>query len=552
MKNSATIKWLFGHTKKHMWKMAILIFLNVFFATLTVLFAFSVKGVVDSAIARDKDGLIKYSVLLVTEAVLQFVCRFSINGLSERVKAGIEMDLRSKIFSEILGKKYKNLTEYHSGELMNRLTADVQVISTGITGIVPTVVSAVARLLMAVGALAYLDWVFAVAFSVAGALVFVVLSVTRGKLKSLHKKIQETDGRTRSFMQECIEHVLAIKVFSADKQINDKADAYQKENFDYKMKRKTYSVLGHATYNFIFSAGYIFALVYGGLMIYGLKMSYGDLSAILQLVNNVQVPFASLSGVIPQYFAMLASAERLVELEKLEDEPKQTDFDRDGVYSELKSIELKDAVFSYGKDKIFDGACLNVDKGDFVAVKGNSGIGKSTLMKLFLGVYPLDSGEFNLKTDGGEIPLSNSTRTLFSYVPQGNLVFSGTIRDNVAFARPDATDEEIDRALAVGCAKDFVDNLPLGVNTIIGENGLGLSEGQIQRIAIARAVLSRAPIILLDEATSALDEETESRVLGNFKEMKNVTLIIVTHKKRAFEICEKKIKIKDGKICPAV
>lgn len=191
---------------------------------------------------------------------------------------------------------------------------------------------------------------------------------------------------------------------------------------------------------------------------------------------------------------------------------------------------------------------LKINKGDFVAIMGISGIGKSTLLKLLLGVFNLNSGSITLETDSGSIPIDKNTRKMFSYVPQGNMLISGTIRDNITFINQNASDEEIEQAVRISCSKQFIDELPSGIETVIGEKGLGLSEGQVQRLAIARSLLANAPVILLDEATSALDENTEKEFLQNLKELKNVTCIIVSHKMAALEICNKKFKSKTVKL----
>jgi len=550
MKGKRTLKWLSDTSKKERVKMIVLILSNAFFSVLSILFAFAIKGILDGAEKGDSQKLLFYSIGIGGIVVLQFAFRFIIAGLTEHIRGKLEMQYKTRIFSQILTKKHDKINGYHSGELMNRLTSDVSVVSEGITSIVPSVVAAIARLVCAVIALVLLDWIFAVAFTVAGVLVFLVVGLLRGKLKSLHKRTQETDGKVRSFMQECIENLLAVKVFSVNDKIEKQAETLQEKNFKIKMKRKNYSVLGHATYNFIFSAGYLFALIYGAciMLTNPVAMSYGSLSAILQLVNNVQVPFMSLSNVFPKYYAMLASAERLMEIEDVESESSSEFKNGRDLYENMKGITVSNVSFAYDRDIVLDNADLYINKGDFVAIHGSSGIGKSTLMKLMLGVYPTNDGEIFLETKDGKINLDGSTRTLFSYVPQGNMLFSGSLKDNVTFIKTDASQEEIDYALKVSCAKEFVDELPNGLETLVGENGVGLSEGQVQRIAIARAVLCNAPVILLDEATSALDEDTERRVLANLGEMKNSTLIIISHKKAAFEICNRKIKIVNKKI----
>lgn len=552
MSDGKTLKWIIKRSKSQNWKMVALIIANVLFSVLSVLFAFGIRAVIDGAVYKQEQKLLFGAIALAVIVVLQFAFRVFINGMTEHIKAKLDMAYKSELFSSILGKKYSATKSYHSGELLNRLSSDVSIITDGITGIVPTIASAVARLASAVVALVILDWVFAIAFSVAGILVFTVVGLLRGKLKSLHKKAQETDGKTRSFMQECIENLLAIKVFDTNAKIERECDDLQKENFRFRMKRKNYSVLGHASYNMIFSAGYLFALIYGGIKIFKDIMGYGDLSAVLQLVNNVQVPFMSLSGILPKYFGMLASAERLMEIEDLPDEPEKTALDFKSIYQNTLKINFDGVSFTYDRDKVLDNTSFSIDKGDFVAITGISGIGKSTLMKLMLGVYSVDEGEIYLDTANGKVPLDNSTRGLFSYVPQGNMLFSGTLKDNVTFVNSNATDEQIKSALITSCADEFVSELPEGLNTVVGEKGVGLSEGQIQRIAIARALLCDSPIVLLDEATSALDEQTELKLLNNLKGMRDVTLVIISHKKAALDICNKRVEIKNKKVKTAI
>ena len=547
-KGQKPVKWLFGMSKKQHVNMIVLIFLNAVFSVMSILFAFAIKGIVDGAVNKNEKQIITYSALIIGIVILQFVLRVLINGLTDYIHGKLEIAYKSHIFSQILKKKHDKINVYHSGELMNRLTSDVTVVSDGVTSILPSVVAAVARLICAVIALVILDWIFAIAFTIAGIMVFSVIALLRGKLKSLHKRSQETNGKVRSFMQECIENLLAVKVFSVNGKIERQSDELQDENFKIKMKRRNYSVLGHATYNFIFSAGYLFALIYGGVKIFNGLLTYGSLSAILQLVNNVQVPFASLSNVMPKYYAMIASAERLMEIEDIESEIEDNLHSREQLVSAMNGIAIENVNFTYDRDIVLKDASVYINKGDFVLISGASGIGKSTLVKLMLGVYPLDNGRIYIDDNNGGIDLDNTTRTLFSYVPQGNMLFSGSLRDNVTFIKEDATEQEINRALEISCAKEFIDLLPQGLDTVVGENGVGLSEGQIQRIAIARAVLCDAPVVLLDEATSALDEETERKVLDNFRAIQDITLIIVSHKKAASSICNKTIKIKDKKI----
>ncbi len=548
MKNKSALRWIMNKSKKENKKMFVLLVADAIFSLLSIVFALLIKEIINSAVKFNEQRLLSFAVAIIVVVLLQFVFRIFTNCLAENIQARLEMAFKTSLFNSILIKKHNKITTYHSGELMTRITSDVSVVSSGYSSILPTIISAFTRLIGAVVVLIVLDWVFAIAFSVAGLLVFLVLGLLRGKLKSYHKKTQETDGRVRSFMQECIENLLAVKVFSVNGKIEKNAQDLQEENFKIKMKRRNYSVLGNAIYNFIFSAGYLFALIYGGVKILKKVLSYGELSAILQLVNNVQVPFMLLSNVVPKYYSMIASAERIMEIEDIQEEEIKENIDARKIYDNMKGLVIDNVCFTYDRDKVLQDASVYINKGDFVAITGHSGVGKSTLIKLLLGVYSLDYGKIYIDLGNAEVGLDSGTRSIFSYVPQGNMLFSGSLKDNITFINNNATKEQIEFALRVSCSDEFVSLLPNGLETIVGENGVGLSEGQIQRIALARAILTEAPIILLDEATSALDQTTEQKVLDNLKELKNCTVIIISHKKAALKVCNRNIQIKDKRI----
>ncbi len=548
MKKNNALKWIITNSKSQNKKIIVLLVANALFSALSIVFALFIKEIIDSAVGGNLQRLISFAVAISVIVIFQFVFRVFTSLLTENIKARLEISYKSLLFRDILRKKHSKIIGYHSGELMTRLTSDVSIVSEGVSTILPTIISATTRLVLAVVTLILIDWSFAIAFTVAGLSVFLVLSFLRGKLKRYHKKSQETDGKIRSFMQECIENILAVKVFSVNSKIEKQAEVLQEKNYKVKMKRHNYGALGHAIYNFIFSAGYLFALIFGGVKILKGVLTYGSLSAILQLVNNVQVPFISLSNVVPKYYSMLASAERIMEMQDVENEPEITPVDREKTYEKLKGIVVEGVDFTYDRDSVLKNASVYINKGDFVAITGASGVGKSTLIKLLLGIYSLDSGDVYLDTQDEKIALDNSTRTMFSYVPQGNMIFSGTLRDNITFINGEASEEEIARAIKISMCNEFIDKLPQGLETVVGENGVGLSEGQVQRIAIARAILTKAPILLLDEATSALDENTEKIVLDNLKGIAGATIIIVSHKKAAISICDKNIQIKDKKI----
>jgi ATP-binding cassette subfamily B protein len=259
---------------------------------------------------------------------------------------------------------------------------------------------------------------------------------------------------------------------------------------------------------------------------------------------------ASMSGLVPEFYSMIASAERLMELENLGDEPSSTSSelvneDLSTLYKRFKQISFDKVSFGYDSDLILDNATAVIRKGELVAVAGPSGIGKSTTMKLILGLIEPQSGKITLDFDNTSVNIGCEFRRLFAYVPQGNMVLSGTIGENIGFCRPEATEVELINAAKKAMLWDFISTLPEGLNTHIGERGLGLSEGQVQRLAVARAILSDAPILLLDEATSALDEVTEAELIHNIRSLKNKTCIFISHKHRTIQMCDRILNFSD-------
>ncbi|HCQ27265.1 MAG TPA: ABC transporter ATP-binding protein [Ruminococcaceae bacterium] len=545
------IKWMFTVCKKQFPMMILLVVLNAIYGISSVFFAKFSKSIIDGATqAKDFNIVIKFALCMLFLVAFQMILNITKNSLSERCSARLEMILKKYILDLVIKKDYQCVTSYHTGDLQNRMFNDVTLVANGFTTIIPESAYFGAKLLSSLIYLIVIDKIFALIFVIGGFTIFFITRILRKTLKKLHKKVQETEGKTRSFIQEILTNLLVIKAFAVDEKVNETTDELQNDNFKARMTKRNFSICANVGLGSIFSIGTVFAIAFGAYGILFKAMTYGTVTAIIQLVNQVQSPFVSLSGIMPKYYNTIASAERLMELDDLPDEEEinKNEIDKDAVYRALKSIEFENITFSFDRDFILDNTSLSINKGDFVAIMGISGIGKSTLLKLLLGVFNVNSGSIYLNTDNSKIFIDKNTRKLFSYVPQGNMLISGTIKDNITFINPSATDDEIAKAIEISCAKQFIDELPLGIETVIGEKGMGLSEGQIQRLAIARSLLANSPVLLLDEATSALDEQTEKQFLTNLKTLDNITCLIVSHKKAALDICNKSIKIKNGKI----
>ncbi len=551
IKDKNTLKWLFGVAKSQLFVVIALALISTVMSFLGVLFAFMCRNVIDSAVSGSREKLGFDLWILLGLILAQIILKFFQQWLSARASAKTEIAFKKKLFSTILKKDYGVIKEMPSGDLMTRLTNDISVISDGVINLIPSVVSMLSALIFATASLIIIDARFTIIFLVGGFLILVVASILRQLVKSLHKKAMETEGKLSSFFYESIGGMLMIKVFGIEERIESISDEHQKENYKAKLRRQYVGIFAGTGLTLLFQLGYIFAFGYSAFCLLGGIVSVGTVTAILQLVNQIQTPFAGITGIMPRYFGVLASAERVLEIENIADEKglNKKQINPEKTYKKLSSIVFNDITFSYDREIILSGANLEIEKGDFSVITGLSGIGKSTLLKLLLGVNSPDGGEIHLSlSDGKEIQISKRTRPLFSYVPQNSLLLSGTIKEAISITKPDATDDEIENALKISCADGFIKEFPLGLETKIGERGLGLSEGQIQRLAIARAILSDRSVILLDESTSALDEETERELLANLKNLKNKTLVIISHKKASYEICNKEIKIRNKKI----
>ena len=533
-KNTHVLRWLVRSVKKRLVALIAMTLLQAGSAYLSVRFALGSRAVIDSATGSSGDAFVPAVIRLACLIVGIVALRVLQRHLRDNTEAKLDRDWKRKLFHLVLQGEYPAVSAYHSGELISRLNTDVTIVDDGLVSVLPNLTSMVTRLVAAVWVMAGMEPRFTLALMGGGVLVMLGTGALRRAVKELHKKVRAADGRLAGFLQESIEKLLLVQAMDVTEETERRADVLLKERFALQRRRKNLSLMAGTAVSALCFAAEFAALVWCAYRLLHGQITFGTLTAVMQLVAQLEGPLVNMSGVLPKYIAMTASAERLMELDALKTEPASS-LDGGELYRRMSALTARELSFSYGEEELLHRVDFSLPKGSFTAVTGASGIGKSTLLKLLLGIYTPTGGELVAECGGESVPISRATRGLFAYVPQSNLLFSGTLRENLLITRPDADEEDIEKALHVSALDDVVTQLPLGLDTVLGENAAGFSEGQAQRLSIARAVISGAPILILDEVTSALDPQTERTVLERIAAMEGRTCIAVTHRSAALE-----------------
>ena len=543
MKQEKTLHWLWHVTGAKKGYILALTMIQGGAGVIGVVYALLLRAIVDSAVSKDTEGFRHSVVLIIALVLIQIGISALIRWLHELAVSDIENTLKQRLMDNILRKDYASVSATHTAEWLNRLTSDTTVVASGTVEILPGLVGTIVRLVSALVMIIALDPWFAYILVPGGILLIILTYAFRGVLKRLHKNIREKDGQLRVFLQERISNLMVIKAFAAENQASGGAAEAMAEHKRARMLRNRFSNVASVGFSVAMQGMYLLGVIYCAHGIMTGRVTFGTLTAVMTLIGQVQGPFANISGYLPRWYALTASAERLMEIEAFADDGAVADAETMQRYyrDQFHALGLRQATFSYRQmdDEetpiVLDGLDLEIRKGDIIAFTGHSGCGKSTTLKLLMCMYPLDGGERFI--DGQ--PLTAYHRRLFAYVPQGNALMNGTIREVVSFAVPEGSsdDERVKHALTIACADEFVED----VDAELGERGSGLSEGQMQRLAIARAIFSDSPILLLDEATSALDEATEKKLLENVRSLTDKTVIIVTHRKAALAVCNRQL-----------
>lgn len=537
-------KWLMSYSKPYAGRITLRMLMELSVTGMSLTMVAYSKKIIDSATIGNKfvNYLVIYICLMFAMLVVDNALTLITAILGEKFSFGI----RLQVYNKVIRSNWSTVEKYHTGDLMTRLTSDAGNIADGIITTIPNVIKLTIELLI----------VFFMLFSYSHMLACLGLCVAPvagiacwwlgRKVKKLQVKVQESEAKYRSFLQESLANLLIVKSFRNEEYVSERLTGLREERFGWIFKKMKVSVASSVAMSLSFQIGYITAFAYGALLIYRGEITYGTMTVFLTLVNRVQSPIMRLAQQIPSIIMILASAGRIIELQNIDEEPV--------LENRLKGREIgariENLSFGYTDELVISDCSVDIKPGEFMAIVGESGIGKTTLVRIMMSFLNKYTGSISYYDSEGNVNDNNAgMRNLISYVPQGNTLFSGTIRENIRMGKVDATEEEMCEALKLSAGYDFVMSLSNGLDTIIGERGYGLSEGQAQRIAIARAFIRKAPFLILDEATSALDEATEQQVItGLMNLVPRPTCVIITHRKSILRYCDRQLLIVDKKV----
>ena len=449
--------------------------------------------------------------------------------------------MQQRMLDRLLRAEWKGRNHHHSADILNRLEFDVNNVVNFLTETIPSTLSVLA---MFIGAFLYLfsmDKVLAVIVIGIFPMFLAVSKIYVGQMRHLTRQVRDSDSKVQSVLQETIQHRMLIKTLESDSAMVERLGNTQSELRHRVVRRTKFSVFSNMVVNFGFAFGYLVAFLWAAIRMSAHTLSFGGMTAFLQLVNRIQGPARNLTKLVPAFVSVFTAAERLMELEEDPLEEQGTP-----IYIKVPcGIRLQNVGYAYedgGGDKVIDGLSFDFKPGSCTAILGETGAGKTTLVRMILALVQPQDGKIEIYHGSTHQALSPLHRCNFVYVPQGNTLMSGTIRENLRLGKLDATDEEMLHALHVSCA-DFVNDLPDGLNTLCSEQGGGLSEGQAQRIAIARSLLRDRSVMLFDEATSALDPDTERQLLNNILSAHDKTIIFITHRPAVIDYCDQTLKL---------
>ena len=543
-------KWLYSYAAKYKWLIVIYIVIGLFATGLALAASLVTKNLINEVLGG------KISAAAVALYVFLGLSGIAVSALNRRLSAKISLrvnnEIRADVFGKFISTTWEEVSAFHSGDLLNRINGDVSTVADSVIGWIPSVTVKSAQFIGAIAIICYYDAAMALLSLISIPAAALISSLLLRKMRSYGTKIREAGSELMSFFEESLQNIQTVKAFGLSQSLDGRLAQLQKIYYDTSLE---YNALSVKVTSGMSVLGLFVSYLCMGWCIFRLftgAIDIGTMVLFIQLSSYLSSSISSLISSVPTVISATVSAGRIISVLNLprEEEDESLAAREIADFGEAPEIEFRDVSFGYKNGgKVFSEVNLTVAPGEFAAFVGPSGGGKTTLLRLLLGLVKPQSGKATLSAKGKAAEISSVTRRIFTYVPQEKAMFSGTVAEMLRLFSPEATDEEINAALKAACAYDFVAALPEGINTPLGERGAGFSEGQNQRLAIARAVLRKAPVLLLDEATSALDLETERRVLENITALcRGKTLIVMTHRESVLPLCDSVYRISGGKV----
>lgn len=543
-------KWLYSYAAKYKWLIVIYIVIGLFATGLALAASLVTKNLINEVLGG------KISAAAVVLYVFLGLSGIAVSALNRRLSAKISLrvnnEIRADVFGKFISTTWEEVSAFHSGDLLNRINGDVSTVADSVIGWIPSVTIKSAQFIGAIAIICYYDAAMALLSLISIPAAALISSLLLRKMRSYGTKIREAGSELMSFFEESLQNIQTVKAFGLSQSLDGRLAQLQKIYYDTSLE---YNALSVKVTSGMSVLGLFVSYLCMGWCIFRLftgAIDIGTMVLFIQLSSYLSSSISSLISSVPTVISATVSAGRIISVLNLprEEEDESLAAREIADFGEAPEIEFRDVSFGYKNGgKVFSEVNLTVAPGEFAAFVGPSGGGKTTLLRLLLGLVKPQSGKATLSAKGKTTEISSVTRRIFTYVPQEKAMFSGTVAEMLRLFSPEATDEEINAALKAACAYDFVAALPEGINTPLGERGAGFSEGQNQRLAIARAVLRKAPVLLLDEATSALDLETERRVLENITALcRGKTLIVMTHRESVLPLCDSVYRISGGKV----
>ena len=545
-------KWIFTYSKLYKGAIAYYILLGILSTSLGLASSVAGQYVIDIITGYKTDKIVLLVLIMLGTSIFSIIFDNMTNRISTKFAININKDIQADIFDQIVDADWMALNQYKSGDILNRFNGDINTVATNAIAWLPKIILAFYRFFATFFVILHYDWIMAF-IALGGAPLFLLVSkIVIKKQREYGQKARKISSDVVAFEVETFYNFDSVKSFGIAGQSSKKLRWWQEKQKEIGLQYNLFSIKTNVYTSLVALLIEFTAFAYCLYRLWTHAITYGIMTLFLQQRANLTGAFNGIVGIIPTFLNGSISAHRIRELVEL---PKENHVEEshqlDPYVEDGFSVLMEDVQFSYMEGtEIISGSSMEAHPGEIIALVGPSGEGKTTMIRLMLGLIGPEEGRAVIRASNGlEIPMNAETRHLFSYVPQGNTVISGTIADNLRMVKENATDDEIIEALKVSCAWDFVKKMPEGIDSVVRERGKGLSEGQAQRVAIARAILRDAPILLLDEATSALDVATERKVLLNIMEGNAArTCIVTTHRPSVLHMCQRVYRVIDTKV----